>query len=60
MVWSEEFVDSFIIYDCDWSKHGILAVGGTIKEIILRKFDCKLQSFTKLKGIPIADFIRCC
>jgi hypothetical protein len=60
IVWSEDFGDSFIIYDSDWSVQGVLAVAGTLKEVVFRKFDGKSQSFTKLKGIMTADFIRCC
>lgn len=38
VVWKEDFGDKNTVYDTDWSRDGILAVGGNAKEVILRKF----------------------
>lgn len=39
MIWKEEFGEKNVIYDVDWGQNGILAVGGLLKELHLRKFD---------------------
>lgn len=47
VMWKEEFGEKQVIYDCDWSPSGILAVGGSTKELVLRKFDKSINGFQK-------------
>lgn len=59
IMWKEEYGDKNVVYDVDWSANGVLAVGGSYKELILRKFEKASQSFSKYKNISVLDSIRC-
>lgn len=57
-MYSEELGQGIKLFTISWNNEGVLAIGSTMSEVILKQFDPKTNKFSDMGKVSCANAVR--